>query len=106
MRSLNVSREYHGSYELVGRLEKSGRGGEEGPRFSYDPAYLNRSTAAPISGSMPLVSGRFSARETRAFFDGLIPEGPMREAFERSTRAGRNDFLPFLRLCATSRLAL
>lgn len=39
---------------------------------------------------------RFPPQSTRAFFDGLIPEGPMREAFERSTRAGRNGFLTVL----------
>ena len=93
MRRLNVFREYHGSYELVGSIADSK---SNGPRFSYDSGYLATPNATAISRSLPLVGESFPLQSTRAFFDGLIPEGPMREAFERSTRAGRNDFLTVL----------
>lgn len=93
MRSLNVFREYLGSYEMVGRIVD---GKDGGPRFSYDHEYLSDSAATAISPSLPLSGTPFSIQSTRAFFDGLIPEGPMREAFEHSTRAGRNDFLTVL----------
>lgn len=93
MRRLNVFREYHGSYELVGSIADSK---SNGPRFSYDSGYLATPNATAISRSLPLVGESFPLQSTRAFFDGLVPEGPMREAFERSTRAGRNDFLTVL----------
>ena len=93
MRSLNVFREYLGSYEMVGRIVDARKGG---PRFSYDPGYLSDPAATAISRSLPLTRTPYSIQGTRAFFDGLIPEGPMREAFEHSTRAGRNDFLTVL----------
>lgn len=74
----------------------SGAEKSNGPRFSYDSGYLATPNATAISRSLPLVGESFPLQSTRAFFDGLIPEGPMREAFERSTRAGRNDFLTVL----------
>lgn len=93
MRSLNVFREYLGSYEKVGCIVDAKN---EGPRFSYDSGYLGDPAATAISRSLPLTATPYSTQDTRAFFDGLIPEGPMREAFEYSTRAGRNDFLTVL----------
>lgn len=93
MRSLSVFREYLGSYEKVGYIVDAEN---EGPRFSYDSGYLTDPAATAISRSLPLAATLYSTQSTRAFFDGLIPEGPMREAFEYSTRAGRNDFLTVL----------
>lgn len=65
MRRLNVFREYHGSYELVGSIADSK---SNGPRFSYDSGYLATPNATAISRSLPLVGeslppkapGRFS----------------------------------------------
>lgn len=75
----------------------SGAEKSNGPRSSYDSGYLATPNATAISRSLPLVGESLPPpQSTRAFFDGLIPEGPMREAFERSTRAGRNDFLTVL----------
>lgn len=93
MRSLNVFREYQGAFELVGILaaEES-----HNPRFEYSPSYRQRLHAVPIAPSLPLSEQKFSSKKTRAFFDGLIPEGPMREAFERAARADKNDYLAVL----------
>lgn len=52
MRRLNVFREYHGSYELVGSIADSK---SNGPRFSYDSGYLATPNATAISRSLPLV---------------------------------------------------
>ncbi len=89
MRRLNVFREYHGSYELVGSIADSK---SNGPRFSYDSGYLATPNATAISRSLPLVGESFPLQSTRAFFDGLIPEGPMREAL-RALDASREERL-------------
>lgn len=71
-------------YEIeLSVAEMSGAEKSNGPRFSYDSGYLATPNATAISRSLPLVGESFPLQSTRAFFDGLIPEGPMREAFER-----------------------
>lgn len=43
--------------------------------FSYDPTYLRRRDATPVSLTMPLRAEPYEARQLMPFFDGLIPEG-------------------------------
>ena len=93
MRSLNVFREYRGAFELVGSLAAEA---SRDPRFVYSPSYRKSLHAVPIAPSLPLSEQGFSSENPRAFFDGLIPEGPMREAFERAARADKDDYLAVL----------
>jgi serine/threonine-protein kinase HipA len=60
---------YKGS--LAGCIEET----DAGYRFTYDTAYLNSATAAPISVTMPLAVEPFLSPTLHPFFDGLIPEG-------------------------------
>ncbi len=48
--------------------------------FRYADAYLRDPEAVPISLSLPLQAGYFSAPETRTFFEGMLPEGFMHRA--------------------------
>jgi serine/threonine-protein kinase HipA len=43
--------------------------------FRYDPSYLSRPRAEPVSLTMSLRAEPYVAEELFPFFDGLIPEG-------------------------------
>ena len=43
-------------------------------RFIYDPVWLAKPDAIPLSRSLPLQPEAFSAKKTRPFFAGLLPE--------------------------------
>ena len=73
---LEVLREFQGTCQLVGCLEQT----EGSVVFSYDEGYLAESDAAPISAALPLRSAPFPPATTRAFFDGLLPEGSLRRS--------------------------
>lgn len=59
--------------------------GEKFYGFSYDPAYLAENGAA-LSLSLPLQKARFSGAESLPFFEGLLPEGSVREEVARQLR--------------------
>ena len=67
--------------QVVGGLEKRAGGKVQ---FAYDPAWLANAAAPVLSASLPKIAGRFPVRTTMAFFNGLLPEGRMREAMARS----------------------
>jgi serine/threonine-protein kinase HipA len=46
-----------------------------GSLFSYDPAYLRRNDALPLSPTLPLELKTFRARGLHPFFANLLPEG-------------------------------
>ena len=66
---------------LVGALDK----GDSEPfyGFTYDEAYLKSSSAVPLSLSLPLSARRYTGYEAMPFFEGLLPEGDVREAVAR-----------------------
>ena len=64
--------------------------------FSYDDSYLSQSKPAAISLSLPLQSTPFSPRQTRIFFDGLLPEGFTRRSVAQSLHLDENDYLSIL----------
>lgn len=84
---LQVLREIAGEYEIVGVLETS----HEGARFSYSSDYLSRENSVAISASLPLREGTQERERTRAFFDGLLPEGPLRRSMSDAFRTGADD---------------
>lgn len=51
--------------------------------FSYDPAWLNNPLRFAVSFSMPLSQNSFGHRIAHAFFEGLLPEGDVREDIKR-----------------------
>ncbi|MEG1253848.1 MAG: HipA domain-containing protein [Raoultibacter sp.] len=90
---IEVRREFQGCYETVGTLQANS---EEGAIFAYDAAYRSKAQATGISSALPLRQEPFGPRETKAFFDGLIPEGPMRRDLAARFRVGESDFVGIL----------
>ena len=64
--------------------------------FEYAAAYLSLPTAIPISARMPLRSIGFTDRETRAFFDNLLPEGEPRAAVAAKNGIDTGDVIGLL----------
>lgn len=62
---------------IVGRMTMD-RSGDV--RFAYDPQWLNDPAAPAISVSLPKRPRPFSRRESRPFFEGLLPEEGQRDA--------------------------
>ena len=57
--------------KIAGLLTKS----DTGYSFQYDPEYLARSDAKPISLSLPLKKEEYTSADLFSFFEGLLPEG-------------------------------
>lgn len=93
MRTFEVKIELDGAMLLTGRIacESSGEA-----RFTYDRDYLERGDSAPISASLPLQEGPFSAQATKNFFDGLLPEGFTRRAVANWMHVDETDYLGLL----------
>jgi serine/threonine-protein kinase HipA len=57
--------------EPCGRIDEL----EAGMRFTYDPAWVAREDAQPISQTLPLRAESYECRGLHPFFAGLLPEG-------------------------------
>ncbi len=64
--------------------------------FSYDKGYMEREGAVPVSISLPFREGSFSPYATKAFFDGLLPEGFTRRSVAQHFHVDENDYLGML----------
>lgn len=75
---------------------------EDGYRFTYDPAYLARPQARPVSLTMPLRTEPYvSERELFPFFDGLIPEGWLLHIAATNWKLNPRDRMGLLLVCCT-----
>lgn len=74
---------------------------EEGGEYSfrYDPMYLDREDAQPISLTLPLQVEPFLSPVLFPFFDGLIPEGWLLDVVIRNTDISILDRMSLLLLC-------
>lgn len=76
--------------DLVGHLSQDTDGQM---RFQYVESWLDGSGAAPLSQSLPLRKERFSQKECRGYFGGILPEASNREIVARNLGiSARNDF--------------
>jgi serine/threonine-protein kinase HipA len=76
--------------DLVGHLSQA-TGGQM--HFQYVESWLDGSGAAPLSQSLPLRKERFSQKECRGYFGGILPEASNREIVARNLGiSARNDF--------------
>lgn len=76
--------------DLVGRLTQDKHGETS---FVYAPSWLENEAAAPLSRSLPLRTQRFTRKECRGFFAGLLPEEVQRETIAHNLGvSARNDF--------------
>lgn len=59
--------------------------------FQYDPAYLSRPDAQPVSLSLPLQRDPFEFKSFPPFFDGLLPEGWLLDVSASKFKIDPND---------------
>lgn len=90
---LVVYREYFGMWERVGLISGDGQASRV---FLYDREYLASTHARPLSLSLPLRDEPFRAREFGPFFEGMIPEGPVRVELARRLQMPASDGLRLL----------
>ena len=92
MRDLNVSIEIRGEQVHAGVIS-----GEDASAacFSYAAEYLESARPA-ISVSLPLQEEAFSARQTKNFFEGLLPEGFTRRSVAEWMRTDEEDYIRIL----------
>jgi len=77
-------------HDLVGCLIQDDHGEMV---FDYDQRWLVSSVAVPLSHSLPLRSERYSRRECRAFFGGILPEAEKRDKIAHNLGiSSGNDF--------------
>ncbi len=93
MRKYNVGLEIHGKQIKVGTIEGES---SETAQFTYSGEFLSGGDAHPISVALPLQWEAFSSRETKNFFDGLLPEGFMRRAIAGNMHFDEGDYLSIL----------
>ena len=93
MREYKVSIERNGTQVLVGKIV-----GEtyEDACFFYEKRYLGDVSAVPLSLSLPLQQEAYSAKQTKTFFDGLLPEGFTRRSVAQWMHLDENDYLAIL----------
>lgn len=72
---------------------------ENGYSFRYEPEYLDRPDAEPISLTMPLRSNPYLDKVLFPFFDGLIPEGWLLDIAEKSWKIDLRDRMSLLLAC-------
>ncbi|MBR3271637.1 MAG: HipA domain-containing protein [Clostridia bacterium] len=91
--------EYFVSMEIGGRQVPVGSiAGEraEAACFRYAADYLERTDAAAISVRLPLQTEPFTPRQTRTFFESLLPEGFTRRSIATFLRIDEGDYLGIL----------
>lgn len=94
MLSLEVARVVGDELVHVGVINRAERGMAES--FAYSDSYLERAGACPLSMSLPLSPRKYSAYEMRPYFEGLLPEGPTREALVSQLGLPHDDYLSIL----------
>ena len=90
---MKVWGEISGERHLVGTLETV-PGREE--QFSYVESYLESEVAQPLSVLLPLREEPFPARQTRAFFRNLLPEGGALAAVAKTLEVKSSSYLKVL----------
>ena len=93
MRKLLIYIEIEGKQRYAGSIEGDSFLDAD---FSYDKDYISSGYAAPISISLPLQEEAFTAKATRIFFEGLLPEGFSRKAVAQYIKSDENDYLTML----------
>ena len=72
---------------------------EDGYMFRYDPDYLLRSDARPVSLTLPLRKEPYVSQVLFPFFDGLIPEGWLLDVAIKSWKIDPGDRMGLLLAC-------
>lgn len=72
---------------------------EDGFTFQYDPEYLQRDDAQPVSLTLPLREEPYVSQVIFPFFDGLIPEGWLLDVATKSWKINERDRMGLLLAC-------
>ncbi|MBP6046018.1 MAG: HipA N-terminal domain-containing protein [Ferruginibacter sp.] len=72
---------------------------DTGYHFEYDPAYLNKEDAKPVSLTLPLQEPIYTSNILFPFFDGLIPEGWLLDIAEKNWKLNPRDRMGLLLAC-------
>lgn len=70
--------------------------GSDGPRFFYEPKWLEASEAFPISLSMPMVGESWGPERVTPWLMNLLPEGEPLRAMTRALGVAQEDVLALL----------
>ena len=92
--NLKVQMEIDGNFVHVGQIQGTN---SSDAVFSYDDSYVCSSNAHAISLNLPLTKKEYAPDETKAFFDGLLPEGFTRQCVADSIHASSDDYISILR---------
>lgn len=93
MRRYKVYLEVGGKQVRVGEIEGNF---SDDARFSYSKEYITKEESKSISISLPIQEEPFSPERTKAFFEGLLPEGFMRKNIAANMHFDENDYLSIL----------
>ena len=93
MRTLKVCVEINGIRQNVGNIVGTNAADAS---FRYAPSFLAASGARPVSVSLPLQEKAFSPRQTKNYFEGLLPEGFTRRSVAQWMHVDENDYLSIL----------
>ncbi|WP_394355789.1 HipA N-terminal domain-containing protein [Adlercreutzia wanghongyangiae] len=90
---LDIFVERSGGPLLAGSLDTQPGVGEG---FTYSEQWLSLPSPHPLSLSLPLQEERFSARQVRPYFEGLLPEGRPRAAAARELHLPASSYAKIL----------
>lgn len=93
MKNYFVSIEINGKQIHVGDISFSTA---DDAFFSYSKEYLQRREARAISLSLPLREQKFTAKQTKNFFSGLLPEGFTRRSVASWMHVDEDDYISLL----------
>lgn len=93
MRSLQVSIEINGAQTQIGTIEGNNAADA---CFQYAENYCENPDAAAVSISLPVRMGKYSPKETKNFFEGLLPEGFTRRSVAQWMHVDEEDYLSIL----------
>lgn len=95
MANLSVDIEISGVLIPVGRILGAT---SDLARFEYFSSYIYEQNGKPISFSLPIQEAPFSPEQTRAFFEGLLPEGRTRQSIANAIHVDEDDYVSLLAL--------
>jgi serine/threonine-protein kinase HipA len=93
VRSLQVSIEINGAQTQIGTIEGNNAADA---CFQYAENYCENPDAAAVSISLPVRMGKYSPKETKNFFEGLLPEGFTRRSVAQWMHVDEEDYLSIL----------
>ena len=93
MNNYSVYMEIMGTPQMVGSIYGNGISDAV---FQYSGEYINSENSFPISVSLPISDKPFSQKETKSFFEGMLPEGFSRKSVASWIKTDEEDYLSIL----------